>query len=79
MLLDNSCWIQELTWGRIRSHLAQDDVVLVPVGATEQHGDHTPLMVDTGWAIAVAEGAAQKANALVAPPMHFGWSSHPLA
>jgi creatinine amidohydrolase len=79
MLLDNSCWIQELTWGRIRSHLAQDDVVLVPVGATEQHGDHTPLFVDTGWAIAVAEGAAQKANALVAPPLHFGWSSHHLA
>jgi creatinine amidohydrolase len=79
MLLDNSCWIQDLTWTKIRSHLAQDDVVLVPVGATEQHGEHTPMLVDTGWAIAVAEGAAKKANALVAPPLHFGWSSHHLA
>jgi creatinine amidohydrolase len=79
MLLDNSCWIQELTWPKIQSHLAIDDVVLVPVGATEQHGEHTPLFVDTGWAIAVAEGAAKKTNALVAPPLHFGWSSHHLA
>jgi len=79
MLLDNSCWLQELTWAKIRAHLSQDDVVLVPVGATEQHGDHTPLLVDTGWAIAVAEGAAIAAKALVAPPLHFGWSSHHLA
>jgi len=79
MLLDNSCWLQELTWEKIRAHLADDDVVLVPVGATEQHGDQTPLLVDTGWAIAVAEGAAQTAGALVAPPLHFGWSSHHLA
>jgi creatinine amidohydrolase len=79
MLLDDSCWIHELNWARIRDHLTKDDVVLVPVGATEQHGDHTPLLVDTGWAIAVAEGAARQANALVAPPLHFGWSTHHLA
>ncbi len=79
MLLDNSCWLQELTWPKIQSHLATDDVVLLPVGATEQHGEHTPLFVDTGWAIAVAEGAARRTHALVAPPLHFGWSCHHLA
>ena len=82
MLLDNSCWIQELTWAKIRAHLAEDDVVLVPVGATEQHGDHTPLFVDTGWAIAVAAKALRSDRGwrwMPLPPRHFGWSSHHLA
>lgn len=79
MLLEESCWIHELNWRTISARLAEDDVVLVPVGATEQHGDHTPLLVDTGWAIAVSEGAAKQAKALVAPPLHFGWSTHHLA
>jgi creatinine amidohydrolase len=68
-----------MNWRSIAEHLKRDDVVLVPVGATEQHGDHTPMMVDTGWAIAVAEGAARAAGALAAPPQHIGWSPHHLA
>jgi creatinine amidohydrolase len=52
---------------------------LIPIGATEQHGTHTPLMVDTAWAIAAAEGAGRRAGVLAAPPMHFGWSPHHLA
>ena len=36
-------------------------------------------MVDTGWAIAVAEGAALATGTLVAPPQHVGWSPHHLA
>jgi creatinine amidohydrolase len=79
MLLDNSCWLHELTWSKIRTLIKEDDVVLVPVGATEQHGEHMLLLVDTGWAIAIAEGAARKTRALVAPPLHFGWSPHHLA
>jgi creatinine amidohydrolase len=71
--------MHERTWPGIQTHLEHDDVVLIPVGATEQHAEHTPLMVDTGWAIAVAEGAARAADALVAPPLHIGWSTHHLA
>ncbi len=79
MPLTQGPWLHEMNWTSVASHLEQDDVVLVPVGATEQHGDHTPLMVDTGWAIAVAEGAARASGALVAPPLHVGWSPHHLA
>ncbi|WP_354440930.1 creatininase family protein [Ottowia thiooxydans] len=68
-----------MNWKAIRDYLSHSDIALVPVGATEQHGDHTPLMVDTGWAIAVAEGAARETNVLVTPPMHVGWSPHHLA
>lgn len=79
MPLTEGPWLHEMSWRAIASHLERDDVVLVPVGATEQHGDHTPMLVDTGWAIAVAEGAARAAGALAVPPIHYGWSTHHLA
>lgn len=79
MPLTQGPWLHEMNWRSVEEHLRKDDVVLVPVGATEQHGDHTPLLVDTAWAIAVSEGAARAANALAVPPLHFGWSPHHLA
>lgn len=74
-----SPWMQELAWPDIEAYLKHDDIALIPVGATEQHGAHTPLMVDTGWAIAIAEQAGRRAGVLSAPPLHFGWSPHHLA
>ena len=69
-------WLHELRWPEIETYLAADDVVLVPIGATEQHGRHLPLMVDTGWAVAACESAADKTGVLITPPLHFGWSPH---
>ena len=74
-----SVWMQELSWDRIADHLTRDDVALVPIGATEQHGRHAPMLLDTGWAIVVAEEAARRAGCLVTPPLHFGWSSGHMA
>lgn len=71
-------WLHEMTWPAIEAHLVNDDVVLVPIGATEQHGRHLPLLVDSAWAIAASEGAALQAGALVAPPLQVGWSPHHL-
>ncbi len=75
----NSVWLHELTWPDIAAYLEHDDLVMVPVGATEQHGRHTPLMVDTAWAADVSEAVARQEGVLVAPPMHVGWSPHHLA
>lgn len=69
-----SIWMHELSWDEIEAQLAMDDVALLPIGATEQHGHHAPLLLDTGWAIAVAEAAARRAGCLAAPPLHYGWS-----
>lgn len=71
-----SCWLHELRWPEIAAYLEHEDTILVPIGATEQHGRHLPLMVDTGWAVAASEGAARKAGVLATPPLHFGWSPH---
>ena len=73
-----SCWLEELKWPEVEAYLKQDDVVLVPIGATEQHGRHLPLMTDTGWAVAAGEGAAREAGVLVAPALPIGWSPHHL-
>ncbi len=74
-----SVWMHELSWDKVEAYLKTDDVALVPIGATEQHGLHAPLMLDTGWAIKVSEEAAQLAGCLVTPPLHFGWSSGHMA
>lgn len=53
-----------------RGHL-----LIVPLGATEQHGPHLPLGTDTAIATALAEAAAERvAGAVVAPPLAYGSS-----
>lgn len=67
-------WLHEMTRPEIESFLKSDDVVLVPIGSTEQHGRHLPLMTDAAQAIAVAEGVSEHSGALIAPPVWYGWS-----
>ncbi len=74
-LLMTSPWLHERSWTSVKTYLEQNDIVLVPVGATEQHGPHAPLMLDTGWAIGVSEAVARRTNTLAAPTLHYGWSS----
>ena len=69
-----SNWLHELAWDEVQRRIQRSDVVLVPIGATEQHGPHAPLMLDTGWAIQTSEAAAVQTDCLIAPPLHFGWS-----
>jgi creatinine amidohydrolase len=77
--LPPSVWIQELTWQEVGQYLEHDDIAIVPIGSTEQHGPAGTLGVDTYVAIGLAEDAAQRAGVLVAPPIWYGESSHHLA
>jgi mycofactocin precursor peptide peptidase len=55
--------------------VATDRILLVPVGATEQHGPHLPLGTDTELAVAVARAAAARdRRLLVAPAVAYGSS-----
>ena len=74
--MNESRWIQEMTWQEIQDYLAQECIAIIPVGATEQHGPHMSLFMDTGWAVGIAEGVAEMAGVVVAPPVHFGWGPH---
>lgn len=63
--------------------LAPDATIVLPLGATEQHGGHLPVAVDTILCERIATGAARLAAAeagpfLVAPALPFGRSDHHL-
>lgn len=68
--------LARLSYSDVAEYLTTSDLVLVPCGATEQHGEHLPVGVDAMTAIAVTEDAARSANVLVAPPIWYGWSPH---
>lgn len=54
---------------------AHADLLLVPVGALEQHGPHLPLDTDTVVAVAVAEALAERLpGSWVAPAIGYGAS-----
>jgi creatinine amidohydrolase len=60
----------DLSWPSARA-----EVLVVPLGSTEQHGPHLPLSTDTDIAVALAHGlAARRTDVLVAPPLPYGAS-----
>lgn len=66
---------EELTWEQIASLRDSGmNLVIMPVGATEQHSLHLPVGVDTFSAIAVAHGVSAKTGIPVLPPLPYGCS-----
>ena len=67
-----------LTWPEVNEAVHSGRVVLLPVGAIEQHGRHLPVDVDNVIAAAVCERAATRApDVLVSmPPIHYGFNDH---
>lgn len=47
-------------------------LAILPFGAFEQHGPHLPLGTDTLTAVAIATGLAERLDAVLLPPVHFG-------
>src|SRR5215213_2822768 len=72
----------ELTREELQQRLPGATVV-VPVGSTEQHGPHLPIITDSLMAETIALRAAELATAsadvLVASLLPFGCSHHHLA
>jgi creatinine amidohydrolase len=70
---------EELTRDELRE-LGPRATVVVPLGATEQHGPHLPVCTDTLIVSALAERAAREAAAhipiVVAPALPVGFSHH---
>lgn len=64
----------KLTRPEIEEYLKNCDVVLLPVGATEQHGRHLSIDTDSFISCEVAKRIAEKSDVLVAPVVPFGFS-----
>ena len=63
-----------LTYQEVRNYLSSQTFprLLLPVGTLEAHGPHLPLSTDTICATGFALRLAEKLDALVAPPIHYG-------
>jgi creatinine amidohydrolase len=68
--------LQDMKWPQVKEYLQHNDVALLPVGATEQHGTHLPIGTDTFESLGWAEAAAEQTNTIVTPALPFGWSPH---
>jgi creatinine amidohydrolase len=66
--------LAELSWPDVEAAFEDGvDTIVLPLGATEQHGPHLPLDTDTRLATELAERVAQRlGDALVAPVIPVG-------
>jgi creatinine amidohydrolase len=69
---------RKLTWPEVNECVSARRVVLLPVGAIEQHGYHLPIDMDNLAVETVCVRAAeQRPDLLVcAPPIHYGYNEH---
>ena len=63
-----------MTNPELESFLRSHHTVIVPTGATEQHGPHGPLLTDVFIPQEVARRAAPQLGAVVAPPINYALS-----
>jgi mycofactocin system creatininase family protein len=68
--------LDRATWPEVEKRAtAGPTTLIVPLGATEQHGPHLPIGTDTQVAVAMAEIAATElAGSVVAPAVPYGAS-----
>ena len=68
--------LYKLTRPEVEEYLKKCDVVLFPVGSTEQHGKHMAIDNDAFTALEISKRVAKKTNVVVASPLYFGYSPH---
>jgi creatinine amidohydrolase len=69
-----SVFLGDLTNPEVEAFLKVHHTVIVPTGATEQHGPHAPLSTDVLIPQEVARRAAPSIGAVVAPPIAYALS-----
>ena len=67
-------FLGEMTNPEVEAFLAHHHTVIVPTGATEQHGPHAPLLTDVLIPQEVARRVTPRINAVVAPPLNYALS-----
>ena len=69
---------EELTWPEMKEAIAQQPVIVLPVGSVEDHGPHLPLLVDICCATEIARRAVERVDglALLMPTVYYGFEEH---
>ncbi len=68
-------FLDELSMQEFKEKVNEKTVVILPIGAIEEHGAHLPLCTDSIQPEYVAQKVAEKTNALIAPPIRYGFCS----
>lgn len=68
-------YLQNMSIAEIRERVKKNDVIIIPVGSTENHGPAACIGEDTFLVTRMAELVAQKTGCTVAQPTWYG--SHP--
>lgn len=71
--------LNEITWPQYQQKIRDNKTLIIPIGATEQHGPHLPLGVDAMLAKAFSIALAEKIDAVVAPTLSYGYKSLPMS
>ena len=80
-LVKEDCYIQNTPRWKVEENRRKNDIVLIPVGCTENHGRHLPSWADTYFVTGICEGVrrytAKKGRMvnLAMPPLAYG--GHP--
>jgi creatinine amidohydrolase/Fe(II)-dependent formamide hydrolase-like protein len=75
MDLASGIYYQTMTGRQAKERLKANDLIIVPVGSTENHGDHACPGEDTFLVTRMAEQVAKATGCTVAEPIWYG--SHP--
>jgi creatinine amidohydrolase len=67
-------FLGEMTNSEVEAFVKKHHTVIVPTGATEQHGPHAPLLTDVIIPQEIARRAAPRIGAVVAPPINYALS-----
>jgi creatinine amidohydrolase len=68
---------QDMTWEEISSAARADIPVVIPIGATEQHGRHLPVCTDWVLPDRVVREASRRRDLIAGPFLPFGYRSRP--
>lgn len=68
--------LAEISWTDAEELFSESDILILPVGSTEQHGPHNPLGTDHLNAEAVSMEVGRSTNTLVLPVIPVGVSEH---
>ena len=64
-------FLGEMTNPEVEEFLKTGHTVIIPTGATEQHGPHAPLLTDVLVPQEIARRIASRVRAVVAPPINY--------
>ncbi|RLE80511.1 MAG: hypothetical protein DRJ51_05710 [Thermoprotei archaeon] len=68
--------LQEMSWVEAKDYFAKNDIVILPVGSTEQHGPQNPLGTDHIVAASLASEVARRTGVITLPVIPYGMSLH---